>query len=273
MELLLGKEISLNIKEQIKKEVEFLLEKPSLFVLVNENDSSSLGYVASLEKTALNLGITFEKRIMKDSEEEYINTIKELNENPACSAIMVTRPLFKGAREEYILSFISPLKDVDVMNKVSLGDIFVGNDDLAPATAKATMKMIEHYGIELKGKDCLVIGRSISVGKPLSMMLLNKHATVTIAHSRTVNLMEKVKNYDVVVVAVGIPHFLDSSLCKEDAIVLDCGIHYLDDGRIVGDVLPSDNVSKLSKVPGGIGTITTSVLMENVLKLYKKQRS
>ena len=273
MEYLLGKEISLQIKENIKKEVEFLLEKPGLSVLVNENDSSSLGYVNSLEKTAVSLGINFSKKIMKNDEEEYINTIKRLNDDPTCSSIMVTRPLFKGAREDYILSFISPLKDVDVMNKVSLGDIFVGNDDIAPATAKATMKMIEYYGIDLKGKDCLVIGRSISVGKPLSMMLLNKHATVTIAHSRTIGLMDKVKNYDIVVVAVGIPNFLDSSLCKEEAIVLDCGIHYLDDGRIVGDVLPSEKVSKLSKVPGGIGTITTSVLMENVLKLYKKQRS
>lgn len=272
MELLLGKEISQKIKDRIIQEVESLEVKPKLVVLVNEEDSSSIGYVNSMEKVASSLGIKFEKLLMIPSESEYISTIERLNVDPSCSAIMITRPLFKNANEKKILSYIDPIKDVDVMSKIGLGEIFIGNDEIAPATAKATMKMIEHYNIDLTGKDCLVIGRSISVGKPLSMMLLNKNATVTIAHSRTVNLFEKVKNYDVVILAVGIPHFLDASLCKEDAIILDCGIHYLEDGRILGDVLPSDKVKMISKVPGGIGTITTSVLMDNVLKLYKKQR-
>lgn len=272
MELLLGKEISQKIKDKIIQEVEGLEIKPKLVVLVNAEDSSSIGYVNSMEKVALNLGIEFEKLLMIPSELEYISTIERLNVDSTCSAIMITRPLFKNANEKKILSYIHPLKDVDVMNKVGLGEIFIGNDDIAPATAKATMKMIEHYNIDLTGKDCLVIGRSISVGKPLSMMLLNKNATVTMAHSKTVDLFEKVKNYDVIILAVGIPHFLDASLCKKNAIILDCGIHYLEDGRIVGDVLPSHNVKMISKVPGGIGTITTSVLMDNVLKLYKKQR-
>jgi methylenetetrahydrofolate dehydrogenase (NADP+)/methenyltetrahydrofolate cyclohydrolase len=272
VELLLGKEISQSIKDRIKEEVLSLEVKPKLVVLVNVNDPSSIGYVNSMEKVAITLGIEFEKVLMNSSEEEYIDQIIKLNNDASCSAIMITRPLFKGADEKKILSYIDPLKDVDVMNKVGLGEIFIGNDEIAPATAKATMKMIEHYNIDLTGKDCLVIGRSISVGKPLSMMLLNKNATVTIAHSKTKDLFLKVKNYDVVVVAVGIPSFLDAKLCKEDAIILDCGIHYLDDGRILGDVIPSEEVKAVSKVPGGIGTITTSVLMDNVLKLYKKQR-
>lgn len=269
---LIGKEISLNIKNQIKEEVAFLAEKPALVVLVNQNDSSSIGYVNSMEKTALNLGYTFEKILMPNDETSYIETIKRLNEDDTVHAIMITRPLFKGADEKKILAYLSPLKDVDAMNKNSLGDIFVGNDDIAPATSKAIIKMLEHYNIDVSGKDCLVIGRSISVGKPVSMMLLNKNATVTIAHSRTTNLEEKVSHSDIVVVAVGIPHFLDASICKKEAIVIDAGIHYLDDGRIVGDVLPSDKINMISKVPGGVGTITTSVLMENVLKLYKKQK-
>ncbi len=271
MKLLLGNDIRDQIKENIIEKINVLSEKPCLTVLVNQNDSSSLGYVNALEKNALNLGINF-KRILIDQEKRYIDTIENLNQDPNCHAIMVTRPLIKGCNEKEILSLISPLKDVDVMNEKSLGKIFIGDDDLAPATAKAIMLILDYYNIDLKGKDCLVIGRSISVGKPVSMMLLNKHATVTIAHSRTTNLFDKVKNYDVIICAVGKPHFLDSKLAKESAIIIDAGIHYLDDGRIVGDVIPSNNVNMISKVPGGVGAITTMVLMENVLKLYFMQK-
>lgn len=272
MEYLLGKEISLLIKQRVKEEVASLEVKPSLVVLVNENDPSSIGYVNSLEKNAINLGINFEKILMPSSEEVYISTIDELNVNPNVNAIMVTRPLFKGADETKILSWINPLKDVDVMNASSLGEIFIGNSDVAPATAKAIIELIDYYNIECKGKNCLVIGRSISVGKPVSMMLLDKHATVTIAHSRTTSLDVLILQSDIIVCAVGKPHFLDCSKVKENAIVIDAGIHYLDDGRIVGDCLENEKVKYLSKVPGGVGTITSSVLMENVLKLYKKQR-
>lgn len=271
MELLLGKEIRDQIKKTIIEKIEVLNEKPCLCVLVNQDDSSSLGYVNALEKNALNLGFNF-KKILIDREEKYVDTINQLNQDSSCHAIMVTRPLIKGCNEKEILSLISPLKDVDVMNEKSLGKIFIGDDDLAPATAKAIMYMLDYYHIDLKGKECLVIGRSISVGKPVSMMLLNKNATVTIAHSRTIDLFDKVKNYDVIICAVGKPHFLDSKLAKESAIIIDAGIHYLDDGRIVGDVIPSSGVKMISKVPGGVGTITTMVLMENVLKLYFMQK-
>ena len=273
MKFLLGKEISLDIKDKIKTKLETLETKPSLYVLVNENDASSLGYVSMLEKNATNLGIRFEKILMESNEESYISKIEELNNNKDVTAIMVTRPLYKGADENKILSHIDSFKDVDAMNTRGLGEIFIGNDNIAPATAKAIIKMIEYNNIEVKGKDCLVIGRSISVGKPVSMMLLNRHGTVTIAHSRTINLDEHISRADIIVCAVGIPHFLDSKKVKEGCIILDAGIHYLDDGKVVGDVLPDESKDiTLSKVPGGVGTITTSVLLENVLKLYEKQR-
>ena len=274
MKLLLGKEISLKIKAEIKNKIEQENLKPSLFVLVNQDDTSSLGYVSMLEKNANNLGIHFEKILMESKEDSYIQKIEELNVRNDVTAIMVTRPLFKGADENRILAHIASFKDVDVMNTRSLGEIFIGNDEIAPATAKAIIKMIEYYDIDVKGKDCLVIGRSISVGKPVSMMLLNKHGTVTIAHSRTTNLDEHIARADIIVCAVGKPHFLDAKKVKDGCVIIDAGIHYLDDGKVVGDVLPCEEKDCiLSKVPGGVGTITTSVLLENVLKLYYKQRS
>lgn len=271
MTYLLGKDIALKIKEQIKENVNKIDEKINLTILLNKNDDSSRGYVNSLKKNGFSLGIDVNVIEMNDDQNEYILKIQELNNNDCVHGIMVTRPLFKNANENYILSFISPLKDVDVNNKLSLGEIFIGNDEIAPATAKAILKMLEYYNIELSGKNVLVIGRSISVGKPLSMMLLNKNATVTIAHSKTKDLMKKIKDYDIICCAVGKPHFLDASLANENAIIIDAGIHYLEN-KIVGDVLESDKVKMISKVPGGVGTITTSVLFDNLLKLYKKQR-
>lgn len=273
MELLLGKETSLSIKEQVKNEVEKLEIKPKYVVLINKNDSSSIGYVNMQRKNALSLGIEFESIEMNDSEEEYIDTIEKLNKDDKVTAIMLTRPLFKGADEKKIISHLSPLKDVDAMNSSSLGELFVGSESyLAPCTAEAIMKLIKAYNIELKGKDVLVVGRSISVGKPVAMMLLEENATVTIAHSRTANLKNKLKDYDVVVAAVGKPWLIDAADCKEEAVIIDAGIHYLEDGSIVGDVKPSDKVKAMSKVPGGVGTITSAVLMENIMKLYHKQR-
>lgn len=272
MELLTGKEISLEIKKQLKEEIEKFSLNLSLFVLVNENDKSSIGYVNMLEKSANEIGIKLEKLFLPDCEQDYIDTIERLNKLEECNAIMVTRPLFKGADENKILSHISSLKDVDVMNNKGLGKILIGDDNIAPATSMAIIKMLEYYNIPIASSDCLVIGRSISVGKPVSLMLLNRNASVTIAHSKTKNLEEKVKNSDIIICAVGKPHFLDGSICKENAVVIDAGIHYLLDGTIVGDVIPNQKIAKLSKVPGGVGSITTSILLENVLKLYYLQK-
>ena len=273
MELLLGKETALKIKEQVKNEVDKLEVKPKYVVLINKNDSTSIGYVNMQRKNATSLGIEFESIEMDDSEEQYIETIERLNNDKSVTAVMLTRPLFKGADEKKIISHLSSLKDVDAMSSASLGELFVGSSDyLAPCTAEAIMKLIKAYNIELKGKDVLVVGRSISVGRPVALMLLEENATVTIAHSRTSDLNDKLKNYDVIIAAVGKAHLIDASLCKEDAIIIDAGIHYLEDGSIVGDVKPSDKVKAISKVPGGVGTITSAVLMENIMKLYHKQR-
>ncbi len=268
MSFLLGKVIADEIKLSIKNEIKNLKRMPNYYILLNHNDESSLGYCKIQEKTCLELGINCTIISMNNNEEEYIKTIKELNDNPLVDAILVTRPLDKGLNEKNILNALNPLKDVDAINPYSLGKLFMDEAEIVPNTAEAVLVMLKHYNIELKGKNVLVIGRSLSVGKPCAMLLLKENATVTIAHSRTSNLDDMLKNYDIVVVSIGKPQFIDSSKMKKDAIVIDCGIHYLENG-IVGDVKISDNVKFISKVPGGIGSITTSLLMRNILKCYK----
>lgn len=270
MEYLSGKELSNQIKERVKIEVSSLSRKPHMVVLVNPKDESSLGYVRMQEKTALQLGIRFSLIEMEESDQEYITKIKELNEDKDVDAIMVTRPLFQGASEAQIVNEICPYKDVDALNPLSLGELFISKEGyIAPATAQAIVEMIKAYHIDIKGKEVLVVGRSISVGKPVSMMLLEMNGTVTIAHSRSVNLEQLLGRADIVVAAVGKPHLIDSNKCKEGAIVIDAGIHYLEDG-IVGDVKVSEKLQAISKVPGGVGALTTACLMMNVLKCYKR---
>lgn len=272
MEYLSGKELSNQIKEKVKEEISSLTRKPHMVVLVNPKDESSLGYVKMQEKAALQLGISFSLIEMDESEEEYIKKIEELNEDKDVDAIMVTRPLFQGADEARIVNAISPSKDVDALNPLSLGELFIAKEGyIAPATAQAIVEMIKAYNIDIQGKEVLVIGRSISVGKPVSIMLLQMNGTVTIAHSRSVNLKELLGRADIVIAAVGKPHLIDGSYCKEGAIVIDAGIHYLKDG-IVGDVKVSEKLQAISKVPGGVGALTTACLMMNVLKCYQRNR-
>lgn len=269
MEYLLGKEIVELIKEQLSEKIKSFRRKPKYCILLNKNDSSSLGYVRSQVKLANELGIETEVIMMNDSENEYISLINKLNEEKTVDGILITRPLFKGADEKKILSYLSPYKDIDAANPLALGKIFMDDYSLfAPATAEAVIRMIEHYNIEVSGKEVLVIGRSISVGKPAAMLLLRKNATIKIAHTKTQNLDKAISEADVIIVAVGKPQLIDTSKMKEDAIVIDCGIHYLESG-IVGDVKISKNVSKISKVPGGIGPITSVLLMEHVVKCYE----
>lgn len=270
MEFLIGKTIASTMKTALREKVSALTDKPSLTVLANDLDASSSGYVASLKKTAAETGIRIEEIHMADDEEAYLRTIDRLNEDETCSAVLITRPLPPSVNEKRVSERLSPGKDADCLHPFWCGKIFAGEDDLAPATAKAVILLLEQNAIPIQGKKCLVIGRSVSVGKPVGAMLLNRNATVTFAHSKTVDLDELVADSDILVCAVGKPHFLDSAKAKESAIVIDAGIHYLPDG-IVGDVIPSDRVKRISKVPGGVGVITNAALFENVVKLHERQ--
>lgn len=271
MELLLGKLSADRIKENVKNKIATYSRKPKMVVLMNENDSSSVGYVNAQVKLGSTLGIDIEVKVMPSDEESYLKAIKDINEDDLVDACMITRPLFKGANEAKIFKTISPLKDVDCMNSATLGGLFAGEKDaLSPATARAIIEMINDNHIDVSGKKVLVIGRSISVGKPASMLLLNMNATVTIAHSKTTNLKELLLDSDIVVAAIGKPELIDGSLMKDGVIVLDAGIHYLED-KIVGDVKVTPNIGKISKVPGGVGSVTSACLMDNVTLCYEKR--
>ena len=254
MELLIGKEISNRIREELKENLAKLDRKLKLVCLVNKEDASSIGYSKSQAKLASNLGIDYELVEMEPTKEAYEKEIKRVNEDDLIDGCLITRPLFKGANEEKIISLLNPLKDVDGMNATSLGELLINKEDaIKPATPRAILELLKGYNIEIKGKDVLVVGRSISVGKPVALMLLNEHGTVSIAHTRTIDLNSKLGQADIVVAAVGRPHIIDSSYCKEGAIVIDAGIHYLEDG-IIGDVIPNEKLKAISKVPGGPGT-------------------
>lgn len=269
MEYLLGKEIVEKIKCNLVEKISKLPRKPKYAILLNKFDESSVYYVRSQEKLAKQLNIEVEVYTMNSDENEYILKINELNQDKNIDGILITRPLFKGANEKKILACLSANKDIDAVNPTSFGKLFMNEKILfPPATAEAVMLMLEHYNIELSGKDVLIVGRSLSVGKPVSMLLLEKNATITIAHSYTKNLDEHLKRADIVIAAVGKPQLIDGSKLKQNAIVIDCGIHYLETG-IVGDVKVDEKIAKISKVPGGIGPITSTLLMEHVLKCYE----
>lgn len=268
MEFLLGKQVAQEIKNEIKSQVLLKKRKPVLYILLNKDDQSSKGYADMIKRTSLEVGIDV---VIKDvsSFDEYVEMINLINKDKNIDSCLITRPLVSGCDENYIVSLLDSKKDVDAINKDSLGKILIGNEKFVPNTALAIVKLLEYYHIDLSGKKVLVIGRSLSVGKPTALLLLNRNATVTIAHSRTKDLSSELKNYDIVIGALGKPHFIDAQYMKDGAVAIDAGIHYLDSG-IVGDIKPSDKLSFISKVPGGVGIITTSCLLKNVLSSYEE---
>ena len=268
MELLLGKPVVDNIKESLVNEILKCDRKPKLVILLNTEDASSKGYANALLKCGISVNVEVEIIEMAQEESAYLNMIDRLNADKGVDAVLISRPLNKSLDENKIISRLSHLKDVDGINYISLGKLFVGDESLVPNTPNAICKMLEYYNIPLKGKKVLVVGRSLSVGKPVSVLLMNRNATVTVAHSRTENLNEELGKYDIVVAALGKPHFLKGEYMKDGAIVIDAGIHYLENG-IVGDVEPHEKLSYISKVPGGVGPITNVCLMMNVLACYR----
>lgn len=268
MEYLIGKPVSDHIKEELKEKILKKKRKPVLYILLNKEDDSSLGYVNNLVKTGEKLNIEV-KVITINSLQEYISNINYINNEQNIDACLITRPLVKGVKENDVLPLLDYKKDVDSINHQSLGLILLGNEKFVPNTALAIIKMLDYYHIDLVGKKVLVIGRSLSVGKPVALLLMNRHATVTIAHSKTKDLDNELKDYDIVIAAIGKPHFIDSKKMKPGSVAIDAGIHYLED-KIIGDIIPSDNVAYISKVPGGVGPITVSCLMNNVVTCYEE---
>ncbi len=223
------------------------------------------------KKACAEIGIYSEEYALpaETTEDELLALIDELNGKKEISGILVQLPLPKGLDEEKVINRINPKKDVDAFHPVNVGKIMVGNYDFLPCTPAGVMELIKESGIEVSGKECVVVGRSNIVGKPMSMLLLHQNGTVTICHSRTKDLAEKTRKADILVAAVGRPNFITGDMVKEGAVVIDVGINRMPDKSLVGDVefeTAEKKASAITPVPGGVGPMTIAMLMKNTLK-------
>lgn len=272
--LLMGKEISARIKSEIAEEVKDLKAKgisPGLAVIIVGDDPASKVYVNNKKKACEACGIYSEEYALAENttQEELLSLISELNGKKTISGILVQLPLPKHIDEETVINAISPNKDVDAFHPVNVGKIMVGNYDFLPCTPAGVMELIKESGVDINGKECVVVGRSNIVGKPQAMLLLHQNGTVTICHSRTKDLKAKTKQADILVAAVGIPKFITGDMIKEGAVVIDVGINRLPDKTLCGDVdfeSAKEVACAITPVPGGVGPMTIAMLMKNTVK-------
>ena len=276
-----GKEVSQKIKDELKIEAAELKAKgitAGLAVIIVGDDPASRVYVNNKKKACEEIGIYSKEYALDASatENELLSLIKSLNEKKEINGILVQLPLPKHINEETVINAIRPEKDVDAFHPINVGKIMVGNFDFVPCTPAGVMELIAESGIEVSGKDCVIVGRSNIVGKPQAMLLLHKNGTVTICHSKTKNLKEKTKAADILIAAVGKPNFITGDMIKEGAVVIDVGINRLADKKLVGDVdfESAKNVaSAITPVPGGVGPMTIAMLMKNAIKAAKIQNN
>ena len=271
-----GKMVSAKVRGSILEEVNKLKEqgvRPGLAVIIVGEDPASQVYVRNKERACEECGFYSEKYALPEetTQEQLLELIEELNQNPRIDGILCQLPVPKHIDDQAIIDAISPEKDVDAFHPVNVGKIMVGNFDFLPCTPAGVMQLLEEYDIDPKGKNCVVIGRSNIVGKPMSMLLLHKHGTVTICHSRTKNLKEVCAQADILVAAVGKADFVTADMVKEGATVIDVGMNRKD-GKLCGDVCfdeVNEKAAYLTPVPGGVGPMTITMLMKNTLKAAK----
>lgn len=277
MEIIDGKLLSSEVREGLKAEVDLLKEKgiiPNLAVILVGEDKASQIYVKNKSKACQDVGIKYEEFILPTSTtmEELLNLIDELNERKDVHGILLQSPVPKHLNIDKAFERISPDKDVDGFNPINVGRLCLKQDGFVSCTPAGIMKMFEKYKIELAGKNAVVLGRSNIVGKPMSLCLLNKDATVTICHSKTKKLSEITKQADILVVALGKTKFVTKDMVKDGAVVIDVGINRTNEG-LFGDVDFEDvkeKASYITPVPGGVGPMTVAILMSNVVKSAKK---
>ena len=263
-----GKKISSDIRQEIKIE---LSEKPGLAVILVGEDSASQVYVRNKEKACQEVGFNsfFYKMNYNITEKSLIDLIKMLNENCNVHGILVQLPLPDHINEDNVIKAINPEKDVDCFHPYNLGRLVTGNADFLPCTPAGVIELLKRSNIEIAGKECVIIGRSNIVGKPLAMLMLQENATVTICHSKTKNLKDICKRADILISAIGKAKFVNSSYVKKNAVVIDVGINRDEDGKLCGDVDFDDvidRVSYITPVPGGVGPMTITMLLKNTLK-------
>ena len=273
-----GKIISQSVKDRVANEVADLKQSgitTGLAVIIVGEDPASKVYVANKKKACEALGIISEEYALSENTtmEELLSLIDTLNKKQSINGILCQLPLPKHLNEDEVINAILPEKDVDAFHPQNVGKIMLGDYDFVPCTPAGIMEMLEYEGIDITGKNCVVIGRSNIVGKPMGMLLLHKNGTVTICHSKTKNLKEVCASADILVAAVGRPNFVTADMVKENAVVIDVGINRVD-GKLVGDVdfeSVKDKCSAITPVPGGVGPMTIAMLMQNTVTAAKKQ--
>lgn len=276
-----GKEVSEKIKLDLIKEVEYLKESqitPTLLTVLVGDDPASQVYVRNNQQLADRLGVTsmIETFPEQVTEDELLEKIEQYNQNKSIDGIFLQMPLPKHLNADRIIEAIDPVKDVDGIHPVNMGYLLNGNPRKLPCTPLGVMKLLESYHIPLEGKKAVVIGRSNIVGKPMAQLLLLEHATVTVAHSYTRKLQELCRQADLLVVAVGKGHFLTKEYVKPGAVVIDVGMNQDADGRLIGDVAFDevvDMASYITPVPGGVGPMTVTMLMMQVIENAKQRRN
>ena len=274
-----GKAVSAEVRAEIKAETEkFISESgitPGLAVIIVGSNPASQVYVRNKKRACGEVGFFSSVIEMPEetTESELLDKIAELNSDEKIHGILVQLPLPKHISEEKIILAIAPKKDVDAFHPYNVGRIVTGDYDLAPCTPSGVMELLRRYGISVRGKECVIAGRSNIVGKPMALLMLAADATVTVCHSKTANLAEVCRRADILITAIGKPKFFGADYVKDGAVVIDVGINRTEDGKLCGDVdfdAVLDKVSAITPVPGGVGPMTITMLLRNTLSAAKK---
>ena len=276
-----GKQISEQVKDRVSGQVAALKEKGvtvGLAVVIVGQDPASRVYVNNKKKACARCGIeSYEYALPEETtEDELLALVDELNRDPKVNGILVQLPVPKQIDDHKVIAAISPEKDVDAFHAVNVGKIMIGDFDFLPCTPSGCMELIDSTGVDIAGKNCVVIGRSNIVGKPMAMLLLHRNGTVTICHSKTKNLPEICKNADILVAAVGRAKFVTADMVKEGAVVIDVGMNRDENGKLCGDVdfeAVKDIAGYITPVPGGVGPMTIATLMQNTVTAAKIQHN
>lgn len=274
-----GKAVSAKVKEEVKEEVEALKKQGvsvGLAVIIVGNNPASRTYVNNKKKACEAAGILSEEYALPEetTQEELLALVEELNHKDSINGILCQLPLPKQLDEEAVIAAISGKKDVDAFSAVNVGHIMIGDYSFLPCTPAGIMEILRHYNIDVAGKECVVIGRSNIVGKPMAMLLLHQNGTVTICHSKTKNLKDVTSRADILVAAVGLPHFVTADMVKEGAVVIDVGMDRDENGKLCGDVdfaAVEPKASYITPVPGGVGPMTIATLLKNTVTAAKQQ--
>ncbi|MDY4711214.1 MAG: bifunctional methylenetetrahydrofolate dehydrogenase/methenyltetrahydrofolate cyclohydrolase FolD [Ruminococcus bromii] len=282
MQIIDGKKVSAEVKEEVRQQALKLKEThgitPGLAVVIVGDDPASRVYVNNKKKACELVGFKSEEYALpaETTQQELLNLVETLNNKDDINGILVQLPLPKHLDDKAVIAAINPKKDVDAFHAVNVGKIMLGEYDFLPCTPAGVMEMLHSYNIEVSGKNCVVIGRSNIVGKPMAMLLLHENGTVTICHSRTRDLAEVTKQADILVAAVGRPKFVTADMVKDGAVVIDVGMDRDENGKLCGDVdfeNVKDKCSYITPVPGGVGPMTIATLMKNTLKAAKIQNN